>query len=335
MCLHSRSALAVGLFLSAVAFGQQAPPDANSANGLSAREVFYEAVQFAAQAPQPTAPKAAESSAPRPVTHKEKKPAKAPSSVASIHPPQQITPSEPADNPRGQPSGPTLTNASLTSTHYPPLGLRYSVYQVVDGQRVPVSADSVFHSNDHIQFVVQVNSPVYLYVISRGSSGRWTTLFPDSDSAANANLIQPMHPYVYPSDGVITFADPAGKEELFLFASRKPIASAEDLMLQISGANAPAATSQPKAPDNGQHPSVIEAFNHMDDAQFQALETSYSRDLIVEKVNSGPATAADAPAPAAQSTPQSPPVQDNSVYVVNPSHSADSHVVATVAFHHE
>lgn len=330
-----RPLLAFAVLSSGIALAQQtAPPPAP--NGLSAREVFYEAEQIASQPAQPAAPAKPEQ---KPAVHVEphKKHVKSPSSVAVVHPPKDTkgttvapaTPNAPASE------GPALTNASLATTRYPPLGLRYSVYRLVDGRREPVSADTVFHSNDHIQFVVEVNTPAYLYVISRGASGRWTTLFPGSDAPPSANVIQPNHPWVFPPNEMITFTEPAGKEELFLFLSRQPITNSEELMLQMSGANGSAPGAQPQAPGAGPHATVIEAFNRMDDSQFQALQTAYSRDLIVEKVDSGSPSAAPAqPAPDASSA-AAPPAQDNSVYVVNPSGSADSHVVATVVFHHE
>lgn len=235
-------------------------------------------------------------------------------------------------------TGAHIENASMTQ--YPPLGLRYSVYRLLDdGRKEPVSADAVFHSNDHIQFVVEVNTPAYLYVVSRGASGRWSTLFPEADSPESANLVQPHHPWVFPPDKMLTFTEPAGEEKLFLFLSRQPVTSSEDLMLQMSGAKGETPASQPKASDAPQS-NVIEAFNRMDDNQVQALETAYSRDLIVEKVNStgpGPSVPStpETPGASAPAAADAPPAQDNSVYVVNPSGRADSHVVATVVFHHE
>lgn len=311
---------------------QDAAVPQKAASDLSAREVFYQ-VEASASSPKP-----------QKATHAQHRPSS--NSTASTHSNTAAPPSSIASNENG--SGdelsdagaqPRLQQASLTNKEYPPLGLRYSVYQLVDGQKQPVSADAVFHSNDHIQFVVEVNTPAYLYVVSRGASGRWTTLFPHGDAPPSASLVQPHHPWVFPPNEMVTFTEPAGKEELFMFLSRQPVASAEDLMLQLSGAKSSTPTAQPKLPVAPQS-NAIEAFNRMDDSQFQALETAYSRDLIVEKVNStgaGPSTppAPETPGVAAPATPDAPPANDNSVYVVNPSGRADSHVVATVVFHHE
>ena len=100
-------------------------------------------------------------------------------------------------------------------------------------------------------------------------------------------------------------------------------------MLQMS--NGQRGGNPVSAPSGGQQnpeENTIEAFNRMDDDGIGLLKTTYSRDLIVEKANG------TASVPNASSSSEA-PVKDNSVYVVNPSTGADSHVVADIAFRHE
>jgi hypothetical protein len=277
---------------------------------MSAREIFYLAEEApAAPAAKPTPPAAPP--AQRKVNHP--KPAA----------PVQETRESASDSDAAQSAAVHLE--TVADRKYPPLGMRYAVYRLAGGSKEPVDADTVFHSNDHIQFTVDVNTPAYLYVIARGSSGKWSTLFPAADSEASANLIQPHAGYTYPPGQMITFTDPAGKEEMFLFLSRQPVRSTEDLMLQISGngKSAPVDKQNEQLP----HSNVVEAFNRMDDTQIQSLRAAYSRDLIVEKVNAD--SAASAP------TVQQAPPKDTSVYVVNPSAGVDAHVVADITFRHE
>lgn len=321
MHLSIRRLVVAGTFIGAqaafapFAFSQAAQ---TAASGMSARELFY--LDDTASA----SPKA-KASTPQKINRVktstqtaqavEKHEVNTAGNVAS----QQTVPTR-----GGEGSGAQVRLASDRT--YPPLGMRYAVYRVANGSKEPVDADTVFHSNDHIQFSVDVNTPAYLYVISRGSSGRWSTLFPTADAAADSNLIQPHAGYTFPPGQVITFAEPAGKEELFLFLSRQPVRSTEDLMLQISKNGKATPASQPA--DQFQHSNVVEAFNRMDDSQINDLRNAYSRDLIVEKVDTQSA-AAPAP-PVAQA-----PAKDTSVYVVNPSTAPETHVVADVTFRHE
>jgi hypothetical protein len=297
------------------AFSQDAQsPAAN----LSAREIFY----LADEAPPPAKTKPAQGT---------------PHKTSHTKPPMSGTQSAQAPDASAYhdntgPNGDQLTSgqvhlASVTDRQYPPLGMRYAMYRLADGTKEAVDTDKVFHSNDHIQFTVDVSAPGYLYVVSRGSSGKWSTLFPAADADATANLVQPRRSYTFPPGQVITFAEPAGKEELFLFLSRQPVRNTEDLMLRMSGSNKSTPASQ-QAPDRLAHSNVVEAFNRMDDSQIGVLRTAYSRDLIVEKVNTE--TSAAPVAPVAQA-----PAKDTSVYVVNPSAGADAHVVADVIFRHE
>jgi hypothetical protein len=304
------------LVVAAIIIGAKWPVEAQgtpqpTAN-LSAREIFYLADETPAPAKTKPGP-------PHRTSHPK---ATAPSSQTAEARDNSVP------NPTGQDTASQVRLANVTNRQYPPLGMRYAVYRLADGDKQPVAADTVFHSNDHIQLTVDVSAQGYLYVVSRGASGKWSTLFPAADSGPADNVVQPRQTYTFPPGQMITFAEPAGKEELFMFLSRQPVRSTEDLMLQMSNGNKSTPASQ-RTPDQMQHASVIEAFNRMDDSQIGSLRTAFSRDLIVEKVNTEEQAATAVP-PVAQA-----PAKDNSVYVVNPSAGADAHVVADVTFRHE
>lgn len=289
---------------------------------LSAREVFYEVADdsssHAAQAgdsaakPKPATPVKPRKPKPKP------KPAVAQDSGSS-------TPGE---------SAPAKNTESLivpvSDRMYPPLGLKYSIFRISDdGQFSTVEPGSVFHSRDHIQLVAEVNSPGYLYVISRGSSGKWSLIFPQQADTSAESYVAPGQKYFIPGGkGRITFADPAGEEKLFVYLSRQPIRNAEDLMLQLSGQRqtGPVSSPSPAAKPKYTEETSVQAWNHIDDNAVAALEHLYSRDLIVETAPSAPThPTSDSPTPP----------EGDSVYLVDKSGKPDAHVVADLVLQHE
>lgn len=320
-------ALLTGLF-AVVCHAQDAPPTTSKPKPgrvLTAREVFYVAMD-SDQSGSPSKP------APKPKVVVKKKPKPAPGSAAVTAadptpdpiPPVQVTPvraQSGEQTPRSADGTPIL---KASSTTYPALGLKYSVFQYASGKRLPVDPDQTFHSNEHIQLTMEVSSPGYLYVVSRGASGKWSTLFPDSEAEPEANHLTPGRTYRMPpgETSVITFYEPAGKEQLFLFLSRQPIHSSEDLMMQMSGEKGVKATSTPARAAE----PVMEAMNRLGDSDINRLTKVYARDLIIEKASSSDPekTSAVEPDPKAVS-----------MYVVNPSGNPDSHVVANITLKHE
>ncbi len=296
---------------------------------MTAREVFYVALDSndGGSAAKPAAK-------PKPVVKRKPKPVAQPTPVAPSAAPSAQSAAVPASSTPEPSSGQATRSADssdspvivkVANPTYPALGLKYSVFQYADGKRLPVDPDQIFRSNQHIQLTMEVSSPGYLYIVSRGASGKWSTLFPGSDAQPEANHLIPGRAYRMPpgDTDVITFYEPAGKEQLFLFLSRQPISSSEDLMMQMSGEKgmASAASPRPKSQER-----VMEAMNRLGDGDINHLTNVYARDLIVEKASSSDpqSTSASEPDPKAVS-----------MYVVNPSGSADSHVVANITFKHE
>jgi hypothetical protein len=265
---------------------------------LSAREIFYSA---------PSEPAAKKPAAPLPAKAKEKRLAESAKSKAVISAPGS---SAPAGN---------AVPVSYTPGDSVPLGLRYSILKRMDSGSVEVDPDIVFHSGDRIRLRVDVNTPGYLYIISRGSSGNWKPLFPSSEIAGGDNRAQKGMQYDIPPGYVFTFDEQPGKEKLFLVFSRQPVTDLEALIYSLSNEQ----KSKPKEPSRPESSKVLLAQANIQDGLIDRLRNVSSRDLIIEKVDE---TAAPSP---------SAPEKEKAVYVVNPSRSADARVVADVTLVHQ
>jgi hypothetical protein len=177
-----------------------------------------------------------------------------------------------------------------------------------------VSGDTVFHAGDRIQFKVETNGPGYLYIISQGSSGTWMPMFPSPDFDGGSNQIEGFHTYTMPLKTRFVFDDQAGTEKLFLIFTREKEADLENMIYSLQGGKAkPVSSPAPEAA-----PQVIRA--SIDDQSVGRLRTTYARDLIIEAVDPG--------------TPGS-DKKESAVYVVNPTGSADSKLVADLLLVHK
>jgi hypothetical protein len=214
-----------------------------------------------------------------------------------------------------------VINASLVTAPAPatgtPLGLKYTILKQVGSDMVEVPPDTVFHPGDRIQLRVQTNGPGYLYIVNKGSSGTWTPMFPSPEVADGNNHVDGWNATVVPPGNYMTFHEPAGTEHLFIVFSRTPEEGLENMIYSLQGGNArPAAEkSQPAAAPKKLLLSAMAAIP--DSTVGQLRETT--RDLIIEKV--------DDKTPGDKSPEKK---QENAVYVVNPSGSPDSRVVAEV-----
>lgn len=176
---------------------------------------------------------------------------------------------------------PHLVRTSLKTQQ---LGLRYTVLkQQSDGTFAEVLPDSTFHDGDKLRLSIMSNEPGYLYVIQQGSSGTWSSIFPDAKSGSNH--VEAGTPYQLPgSPQKFQVNNPPGADKLFVVLSREPIqdlGGAIDRMQRTSTA----APSPALVPDQSQ---ILEATNHIPDALVQQFA---SRDLTLvteQKVDSGP-----------------------------------------------
>lgn len=199
--------------------------------------------------------------------------------------------------------GQTLGPAAAT-----PLGLRYTVLKFSGNTPTEVTPDTVFRAGDRVQLVVEANNAGYLYIVSQGSSGSWKPIFPSPEVENGDNHVESLHPYTLPSEKHrMVFDETVGAEKLFIILSRQPESDLDKMIYSLQGKPA----SAPKQLVAGQNPQI-------DDATVGRMRKAYARDLIIERV-----------------TPETPgEKKETAVYVVNPTGSYSSRVVADLTLAH-
>ena len=300
-----------GCVLAVAAQSQDAAPKPQ----LTPRELFYSAASE--PAPAAKAPKKATAKAKAP-------PKKAPSAPAQTAPgdqppPRGTTPQHDSAGrlPLGASVIPAVATAPAPSTGTA-LGLKYTILRRSGSDMVEVPPDTVFHAGDRIQFSVQTNGPGYLYIVSQGSSGTWKPMFPSTEVEDGNNRVDGWHTYTMPPKSRMVFDEQTGVEKIFIVFSREPETDLENMIYSLQGNQPhPAAQDAPKPKQ-----MVTVASLNIDDSTVGRLRTTYSRDLIIERV--------DDKTPADKSD-----KQENAVYVVNPSGSSDSRVVADLKLVHQ
>lgn len=107
------------------------------------------------------------------------------------------------------------------------LGLRYTLLRVSRG---PISAtavdpDSIFHAGDRVQLLVESNGPGYLYVVSQGSTGAWSVLFPSNFLGDGSNRVEKGKVQTLPlvPGASWVFDEHPGTEKLLLILARNPL----------------------------------------------------------------------------------------------------------------
>jgi hypothetical protein len=284
----------------AVAGAQQAPT-----TQLTARELFYAAVE-APKAPARAKPpaKAVHKTVAKVETHKtESRPAAAPRQPVSTAPEGGFVQ-----------LASERTTAPVPATG-PPLGLKCTILKLTDGEMTAVPADTVFHAGDKIQLEVQANSPGYLYIISKGSSGTWKPMFPSAEVENGDNRVDGWHTYTLPPKSRMVFDQQTGTERMFIVFSREPENDLEQTIYSLQGGKAQPAA----APRETAHPKQLMMTASVDDAMVGHLRNTFARDLVIERVD--------------ESTPGE--KKETAVYVVNPTGSPDSRVVADLALVHQ
>jgi hypothetical protein len=305
------------------AYGQDRPKTPN--DKPSAKEMFLNPRQMAYGA-QDEAPPAAKPKV-KPVVKPAVKPIKPePAEVAATDKGESAPPAPPSATDQVQVHSaqqPEPQQAQIIRANYSnvPLGLRYTLQKKTSEGAANVSADTEFHSGDRIQLNLEVNDKGYLYIISQGTSGTWTTMFPSPEIENGDNRVQKGHVYTVPPGHVFTFSGKPGVERLFVIFSRQPVDEIDSLIYSLKGGR-----RTPTGTPAGERPAAegLMADARLDDSRIAALRAAYSRDLIIEKGDEEPA-----------SQPQGSPQQDTSVYVVNPKGSADSRVVADIPLIHK
>lgn len=204
-----------------------------------------------------------------------------------------------------------------------PLGLKYTILRKSGDDMVEVPPDTIFHSGDRLQLSVQTNGPGYLYIITQGSSGTWKPMFPSPEVADGNNHVDGWNARVLPTGSRMVMDTQTGTDKLFVVFSRTPEDGLEDLIYSLQGAKAkPAADRSPEKAPSKKY--LMTASVDIPDAAVGRLKETYTRDLIIEKV--------DDKTPTDKSSASK---QENATYVVNPSGSADSRVVADISLVHQ
>ena len=273
---------------------------------LTARELFYNA----SATPAPAAKAPAAKTQAKQTTAKKTVPA-APLTQQASGSSQTPRPSQPS------PPEPPIVNASdapmRISAPAPAngiaMGLKYTVLKLSGNAMIPVAPNSVFHANDKIQFKVETNATGYLYIVSQGSSEKWTALFPSAETAGGNNSVEGFHEYTFPQGYRVVFDEQTGEERLFIIFSREAKPDFEQLVYSLQGKKtAPTNAPRPAEPAGPLlRASIDDSVDH--------LNQTYARDLVIERIgDEGTAPRAD--------------TQEKAVYVVNPTGSSDSVVVA-------
>ncbi len=271
---------------------------------LTAREMFYAARDAAT-----TKPAAAPARTRRPAA----RPANPAAPPAPASAPRTETASRPAPT---SPTGVPIVSAAMGDST--PLGLRYTVSRA-DSEASEIRPDSVFHSGDRIRLSVEPSDSGYLYIISRGSSGTWSPLFPSAGVENGNNRVEAGQTYAVPPGSVITFVGEPGVEKLFIVLSRQPEKELDGLIYSLQS---PSPVSTPsRTPPPSEKTLVVANIQPIGDDVVDRLRV-YSRDLVVEKLNE------DQPKMAGKKA-------DKSVYVVNPKGRPDSRVIADLTLRHE
>ena len=243
-----------------------AVPPVVMAQSPSARDAFWSASDLVSVAPNPGAKKTAHAAAQHKV------------SVVKTSGTAHIAPQLVAQNGYGE--QPHLVRTSLSTQQ---IGLRYSLLlRDPDGTYHEASPDAVFHNGDHLRISMMSNEPGYLYVITRGSSGNWSPIFPDPHAAADSNHIAAGKVYQIPDDDhAFEFDKRAGTEKLFVVLSRERIADLDGAMDRLKS---PAPAAAPVTAPQGQG-QVLEADNHIPDELVQKLASRGLTLVTEEKVD--------------------------------------------------
>jgi hypothetical protein len=196
--------------------------------------------------------------------------------------------------------------------------MRYTITKLEDGRMVEVSPDANFKAGDRIKITVVPNSPGYLYIVAQGSSGTWKPIFPSPEVEDGNNRVDGFRDYAMPPKSRMIFDSQAGTEKLFVILSREPEPDFEGLIYSLQAPRAKPVAAPDAAPPAANPPRTMVAANISNDVVGR-LRNVYARDLVIEKVD--------------EETPGE--KKEKAVYVVNPSGSASSRVVADISLVHQ
>jgi hypothetical protein len=195
------------------------------------------------------------------------------------------------------------------------LGVRYNVLLIdsSSGSEQPVDPSRLFHDSDCLALSVQSNYDGYLYVLDRGSSGKWDVLLPSMDMADESNFVKARTTVKAPAQYCFSLSNPPGVEHLYLVLARSPqdISQLNSAVKASRGGSAAAETSSGSDSQTAKPPSI--------ETQMARLEQGMrSRDLRITKVSK----------PGAAGEPA------NAVYVVDTSPGASDRIITEIQITH-
>ena len=155
-------------------------------------------------------------------------------------------------------------------------GLKYTILRrAPNGDAVEVAADTMFRSGDRIRFGFEPNVDGYLYVIQRGSTGRWSVLLPHPLINGGRNDVTRFGEVTIPPEGWFRFDENPGSERVFVYLSREPIDT-------LPWGGGPVVNAQ-----SVDQPTVIELANSVRsrDLTFEREDTSQGSDQAAYVVN--------------------------------------------------
>lgn len=155
-------------------------------------------------------------------------------------------------------------------------GIRYRVVRRnSDGGTVEVAPDTTFQSGDRIRFVFEPNVDGFLYVVQRGSTGRWSMLLPHPLINGGQNAVTRFADVTIPPEGWFRFDDNPGTEQVFVYLSREPVDT-------LPGGARPVVTAHTVA-----QPTVIELANSVRprDLVFESEDAAAGGDQAAYVVN--------------------------------------------------
>lgn len=237
---------------------------------LTAREIFYGA--------KPTAPVASV-----------KTPAVAPKTTP---PPVKGAPTKTVEVAKRLPPPsqsevvPVQLASQSTTEQRAGLAMRWTITQLMpDGVKKEVPITQTFKSGDRINVRVEVNDFGYLYILARGSSGKWSPLFPSPTVANGDNRVGPNNTYTLPAGFVFRFDEQAGEERIFIVFSRKPEPDFDGLIYKVApDRDSPRPAATPNGPIRPAPGIILASNSSIGDPFVDRVRTMYARDLIVEKV---------------------------------------------------
>ncbi len=201
--------------------------------------------------------------------------------------------------------GPTTGKVPIINAAYTRLGLRYAILKMNGAEATEVPLSTRFHSGDRLQLAIEANNDAYLYIVTQGSSGAWSVMFPAKSRNEGSSRVKAGEEHTT----MFRFDAKPGVEKIFVVLSRVPERDLDSVIYSLKGNGAPAA-----APSSD--PVMLAGNLSVGDPLVSRLRTSYTRDLVLEEV-------------AAAGT------AERAMYVVSKSTGQDARVVADIKLVHE